>query len=65
MTETTLQPRTAAARRGLARYVDGNPCVHGHVGDRYTRNASCVECQRERCRRDKARIRALMDGARR
>lgn len=52
--------RTQAATQGKCRYFDGKPCVHGHTADRYTRNASCVECQRLRCKADKERIRALM-----
>jgi hypothetical protein len=56
-------PREEAALRRQVRYSDGKPCVHGHVGERFTRNASCVECQRIRVRADKARIRRLLQGA--
>lgn len=56
--------RTAAAQRGEARYFDGQPCVYGHAGERYTRNAYCVECQRQLTAASKARIRALMAAAR-
>lgn len=56
--------RTAAAMRGHARYSDGKPCVHGHVGDRYTRNAYCVACQQVQNRESKARFRALVGAAR-
>lgn len=53
--------RTKASMEGCVRYVDGKPCVHAHLGERYTRNASCVTCERLRCKADKARIRALME----
>jgi len=58
-----VDPRTKAATEGRRRYMDGKPCVHGHIGERYTRNATCVTCQRQRCREDKARMRALMEAA--
>lgn len=56
--------RTAAAMRGHARYSDGKPCVRGHVGDRYTRNAYCVTCQKIKNRASKLRIRSLLEAAR-
>lgn len=56
--------RTAAAMRGAARYVDGKACVHGHAGERYTRNAYCVACQQIKNRESKARIRSLMSASR-
>ena len=56
--------RTAAAIRGQSRYADGRPCVHGHIGERYTRNAYCVQCQRGKTLEARARIRALMGASR-
>lgn len=55
--------RDFAAKQGKARYSDGKPCVHGHLGERYTRNAYCVECQRAQTRNAKARVRRLMGDA--
>lgn len=54
--------RAAAARDGRARYFDGKACSHGHVGERYTRNATCVECQRAYTRADKLRFRRVSLG---
>lgn len=41
MEKTT--PRLLAKAKGLKRYI-GAPCIHGHSGERYSRNGSCVEC---------------------
>ena len=29
---------------GLKRYFTGTPCLHGHISERYTSTARCVEC---------------------
>ena len=58
-----VHARTAAATRGETRYADGRPCVHGHLAERYTRNAFCVVRDRARCRADKAKFRALLQKA--
>jgi len=44
---TTLIPKTRAEahQSGATRYFTGNPCPHGHVCDRLTANATCVDCQ--------------------
>src|SRR6266404_7275523 len=34
-----------ARSRGLARYFTGLPCRWGHVAQRYTKRADCVECR--------------------
>ena len=52
-------PRMVAAIRKQPRYTDGRPCVHGHLAERYTRNAYCVTCQRIATKTAKERIRAL------
>lgn len=42
--------RADARHQGLARYFTGKPCKRGHVAERYTRNLTCVECDREKQR---------------
>lgn len=59
-----VDARTAAATRGEKRYSDGRACVRGHIGERYTRNAYCVQCQRDATRGAKARFRRLMEASR-
>lgn len=41
MEKTT--PRLLAKAQGFTRYM-GIPCIHGHVGERFVRNNSCVHC---------------------
>lgn len=36
---------------GLARYFPGTPCKHGHVAERRSSDAMCLECLREKSRR--------------
>ena len=38
--------RSQAFRSGSKRYFTGKPCKHGHLTERYTRNAICLECAR-------------------
>lgn len=38
--------RAEARERGLTRFFTGLVCKHGHIVERYTRNAQCVECAR-------------------
>ena len=40
--------RQAAREAGVTKYQTGKPCVHGHVAPRYTQNARCVLCVRDR-----------------
>jgi len=44
----TPRTKARAVSRALGSkfYESGRPCVAGHVGPRYTANASCVACQR-------------------
>jgi hypothetical protein len=51
--------RAEAKRRGLQRYVTGEPCKHGHM-ERYTRTGLCVLCDNRRS----AAWRAAKKGAR-
>lgn len=46
--EAPLSFRTIARQAGEDRYSTGEPCSNGHVAMRFTRNATCVECERER-----------------
>jgi hypothetical protein len=39
----TSTPRLIAKAAGLKKYV-GQPCIHGHAGERWVRNNGCVEC---------------------
>jgi len=39
----TSTPRLIAKAQGSTRYI-GQPCIHGHNGERFVRNNSCVFC---------------------
>lgn len=36
--------RAEAKAKNLLKYFNGNPCVHGHLADRYTKSGKCVDC---------------------
>lgn len=36
--------RTQARTQGQPRFSTGEPCRHGHLGERYTRDGKCVAC---------------------
>lgn len=36
--------RKIAIASGATRYKSWRPCVHGHLGERHTRNSQCCEC---------------------
>jgi hypothetical protein len=38
--------RQAAIESNSVRYFTGEPCVNGHVAQRYTTNGGCLECVR-------------------
>ena len=40
----TLTPRLLAKQQGLTKYV-GEPCIHGHSGERWVHNHSCIQCK--------------------
>ena len=44
----TIILRSEARRQGLSRYFTGKPCKRGHVAERYVRNLTCVDCDREK-----------------
>ena len=53
--------RAEALSRGLSRYFTGEPCRAGHVAERYTTSANCVECAkalRDRSMEEYRRLRA-------
>jgi hypothetical protein len=39
-------PKLKARSQGKKRYM-GQPCIHGHSGERYVRNNTCVECHKK------------------
>jgi uncharacterized membrane protein len=41
----TSTPRLIAKAAGLTRYA-GQPCIHGHHGERFVHNNGCVECKK-------------------
>ena len=44
--------RKIAKERGMMRYFTGKPCSHGHLCDRMVVNGTCLECNREKDRRN-------------
>lgn len=43
--------RSDALSLTLTRYFTGEPCTHGHVAERYTRDGRCTECEKMKLRR--------------
>src|SRR5574337_768092 len=58
-----ITSRAFAQEQGLTRYYTGKPCKHGHLAERYTSSAACVECSssyvydKDKRRKSKARWR--------
>jgi hypothetical protein len=51
----TVAPNRATAKWWkVTRFNTGQPCTNGHRADRYTHNADCMECARERKQRRSA-----------
>lgn len=48
--------RMKAEVRGWDKFYTGEPCKYGHVAERYVIGGGCVECRKERYRRDVGRI---------
>lgn len=46
MTEPTTCTRADARASGQKHYYSGEPCHAGHLAERYTSTAQCVECKR-------------------
>lgn len=40
----TIKTRKQAAEAGEDKYFTGRPCIHGHVGARYTSSGICCAC---------------------
>jgi hypothetical protein len=40
-----------ALQQGAKTYFTGKPCKYGHVAERYTKGATCVECVKEKARK--------------
>lgn len=63
--------RPDAKKAGSLTYFTGEPCPKGHITERSTRSAHCVECNRQRVRKwrtdypEKKRIRSREDQRRR
>lgn len=50
--------RTNAKKLGAKTYFTGVPCKKGHISDRYTNNADCVECRRDYHKKYQAKLRS-------
>ena len=50
--------RQLAIINNLPRYFTGNPCINGHIAERYTKKTTCVECEKNRKNNYRTRIRA-------
>lgn len=48
MDSHTIISRAESKAQGLKRYFTGDPCVHGHVAERFSGGGACVECDRIR-----------------
>lgn len=44
--DKSSEARSAARESGAQRYAPENPCIRGHVAERYTASGACVECTR-------------------
>jgi hypothetical protein len=49
--------RAEAKAEGLRTYFTDEPCTHGHIAPRLTRNKECIACRKERLRAWRARKR--------
>ena len=54
-----IKTRARAIEAGDLRYFTGKPCVRGHLAERFTSGANCVECIRERSMATRERIREI------
>lgn len=62
-----ITSREAAQAKGVIKYFTGEACSKGHVSERYTRNAQCVECARahvKKCADGRKHLKAEYDKAR-
>lgn len=49
-----LIDRNSAQALNLKRFYDGQPCIRGHLAQRYTCNGACVECMNRKTSRKSA-----------
>jgi 5-methylcytosine-specific restriction endonuclease McrA len=47
---TLFSKRSDALAAGHKQYFNGKPCKQGHIANRKTRSAACMECNRIQCR---------------
>lgn len=52
-------PREIAVQNGHKYYNTGKPCKNGHSVARYTLSSVCVQCHRERSKRNTDKIRTI------
>lgn len=55
VTQSPVISRAEAKASGLDSYFTGIPCKYGHVSCRATKNAVCLECNKERGKRQYAK----------
>ena len=48
---TEIITRADALSKGLKRNFTGQPCVCGHIAERYVTTKTCLECNREYSRK--------------
>jgi hypothetical protein len=53
-TPPTILSRKEAKALGLTRFLTGEPCKHGHVGERSVSSGQCLECSLQRRRAQRA-----------
>lgn len=54
---TKIITRAAAIDAGLVRYFTGEPCIRGHVSERFVSSGGCCQCGLESDARLRAKIR--------
>ena len=59
----SIVTRKEARESGLKRYFTGKPCPQGHLSERYTATAECLECNRVRGRIDGCDLKRLQKRA--
>jgi len=52
-------PREIAVQNGHKYYNTGTPCQNGHTTARYTLSAVCIQCNRDRSKRNADRVRKI------
>ena len=52
-------PREIAVQNGHPYYSTGKPCKNGHTCARYTISSVCVQCNRDRSKRNADKVRKI------